>query len=788
MKTLPFTVALAATLVLSACSDTTNVATDDNTNNNTGTSTGNVDANFELRSRLQTFDNSEAFLTALKEALINQNTDYATSVAEIAVDEVAIATDAIDGSDVSAESAPQAGSDSNSSASSTVSEGATADNEVSSTNVQETGVDEQDRVKLNAAGTQLFVLNNDYSYFTSPITQNQTGGATTTDVSTTDSEPVDQDVISSSDVASSSSLVGGQEVTTTLRILSLDSEAPDAMQTAEVDIDLQGRDADGFYLYEADGEAHAIITASGGGYWSYWNSSFAFEGLESVITKVDVSNAADAAVEDTFTLDGQIVSSRRIGDSLFFASRFYPSIPGVQPWEAGTVEWQNAVEAADLSDLLPQYTRDSSEESSDLVNPASCFVAPVADDQLYYSPDIITLGVIDLNTMQLSDSQCFLGATETLYANTESVFLATTKYDYQSGPITTDGQSVDVDIDVFAPDLVWSDPRTTTEIHEFEIQGDQLNYEGSGSVRGHLGWNDLQKPFRMSERDGYLRVATMNDQQGPDHSPILINVLQANGQGSLELVSSLPNDTHPEHIGKPGEQLYASRFLDDRAYLVTFRQTDPLYVVDLADPANPEVTGELEIEGYSDYLHPMGENFLLGIGKDAISAGDGQGDGRGAFVQGIKLSLFDVTDPVEPVEVQSVLVGERGTDSIALSNYRAITIQAATENHPARVSFGINVHGEAFPASSPSSAEAFNYAPWSYTGLHGFDVEVGVNAGITSRGALVVEQADTSGGLFFPFNFADDRSVMVNDAVYYVHGRDVYPAIWDNLAVEPVAR
>ena len=386
---------------------------------------------------------------------------------------------------------------------------------------------------------------------------------------------------------------------------------------------------------------------------------------------------------------------------------------------------------------------------------------------------------MDLDTLEINDSKCYLGASETLYASPEAVFLATTQYDYSVGPVAEDGRVIDVEVGVFPTDIIWFDPRVDTDIHQFDIDGGQLVYAGTGTVKGHLGWNELRKPFRMSEKDGYLRVATFNDRQGMDQSPILVSVLKADGTGNLETISTLPNPSQPAFIGKPGEQLYASRFLGDRAYLVTFRQTDPLYVIDLADPAQPMLAGELQINGYSDYLHPINEDFLLGIGRDA--------DPSTGSVLGIKLSLFDVSNAASPVEVQSVLVGQRGTESRALFDHRAITVQRATEQHPTRVSFGIDVYGQALPSSSATGDDVFQYYNWNYSGLHGFDISTGADAGITSRGALVVESAASNDASYYP-SYADDRSVMVNDSLFYIRGDRVYAAPWDDLANPTPAR
>lgn len=748
MKPQTLVAACVTAVILSACSDSENeqLAGPVNPVDPPGST--------DLDRRLKQFDNSEAFYTALRDALINQGDNQILAVEPIALP---VAAPEAEAPGVATDEATSTTESSADSASGGTNEGG---NEVTSTNVQEEGVDEQDRVKISSDGSRLFVLHSDYNF-----------------------GPVAEPLEPAPDIAiDSTSLPAPDAYESVLRMMGVDAETPDTQSLAEISIDLQGRYADGFYLYENGADTKAIITSTGGGYWSNWAQPAAFAGLYSDISKVDVSDPGTAGVESSFKIDGQIVSSRRIGNQLIFASRYYPAIPGDQPWAQSQDQWENTVNTTDLSTLLPHYTRtDTDGEPVPLFEPAQCFVASSGEDQPYYSPDIITLGSINLDTMQLSSSQCFLGSTETLYASTEAVYLATTQYDYSEGPVTTDGLLVDVDDGPIVVDEPWSDPRVDTDIHQFDIDNGNLIYAGTGTVNGHLGWNPLRKPFRMSEHNGYLRVATMNDQQGPDHSPILLSVLEADGEGNLDLVSQLPNDAKPAHIGKPGEQLYASRFLGDRAYLVTFRQTDPLYVVDLSDPDNPSVLGELEIEGYSDYLHPIDANFMLGVGRDAVAAPDGFGDGRGALVQGIKLSLYDVSNPAAPAEIQSVLVGQRGTQSVALNNHRAIKIQRATDSHPTRVSFGIDVHGEAEPVSSPLPEEAFRYNEWSYTGLHGFDVVIGPGAGIVRRGAMVVETAGTAGNRYGPLS-GDDRSEMVNDSVFYIHGKDVYAAHWDDLS------
>jgi len=117
----------------------------------------------------------------------------------------------------------------------------------------------------------------------------------------------------------------------------------------------------------------------------------------------------------------------------------------------------------------------------------------------------------------------------------------------------------------------------------------------------------------------------------------------------LSTVATIPNDLRPEKIGKPGEDIYGVRFLGDRGYVVTFRQTDPLYVMDLANPADPFIAGELEMPGFSEYLQLLDEDTLLGIGRSEN--------------WDVQVSLFDVSDPANPSLVETSTAGSYSSAS-----------------------------------------------------------------------------------------------------------------------------
>lgn len=554
-------------------------------------------------------------------------------------------------------------------------------------------------------------------------------------------------------------------------MLALNPEAASATFVNELTLSTGNEYADGLYLHTREGADALIVTSTSfGGYWGYWESSYPFMGRTSTIRRIDVTNPASASMNEALTLEGQIISSRRVEDHLYVATRFYPDIPGVEPYLTDEPTARAVIEQAEIMDLLPSVTRASDDSVSALADASDCFVAPANQDG-YRSPDIVTIVAINLVTMDVDGSFCFLGATETLYATPSSIYLATTRY----------STSVfgDTSVSPIGPgdEVPERDPRTSTDIHRFVIDTGNVSYAGSGEVEGHLGWIERQRPFRLSERSGHLSVITHNDDQSGAVSPVLVSVLEADTDGTLARVGRLPNSVRPEPIGKPREQLHATRFVDERAFLVTFLQTDPLYVIDLATPADPRIAGALEIDGYSDYLHPIGEDYLLGIGKGAIPApGGAEGAERGAFAQGVKLTLFDVSNPATPREVQSIEIGRRGTQATALQDHHGITVQSANADRPTRVAFGIDVAD--VPPDVGVEGPATWYG-WSRTGLHAFEIATGVNAGIAAHGDMIVERRSEAQS-WGPLRY-NDRSVIVGDAVYYVHGEHVYAASWNGL-------
>jgi len=193
-----------------------------------------------------------------------------------------------------------------------------------------------------------------------------------------------------------------------------------------------------------------------------------------------------------------------------------------------------------------------------------------------------------------------------------------------------------------------------TKVHRISFSNGEVNYEAFGWVPGHI-LNRLS----MDENDDHFRIATTIGhvwRTGENKAVNNVYVLDE----EMAIVGAI------EGIA-PGERIYSARFMGDRGYLVTFKKVDPFFVIDLADPENPEILGELKIPGYSDYLHPYDENHVIGIGKQTIEAEGG----NFAWYQGVKISLFDVTDVSQPKEKSNYIIGDRGTQSLALHDPHA---------------------------------------------------------------------------------------------------------------------
>src|SRR5215467_1731309 len=312
------------------------------------------------------------------------------------------------------------------------------------------------------------------------------------------------------------------------------------------------------------------------------------------ILLVDLSDGRPQ-LTGTLTVDGTLIDARQVGGEARVVVRSTPRIDAADP---------AAVDSATISDWLPRYRLTSGGRTTS----GSVDCRQVSRPLHYSGLTMLTVYSLDLDARSLS-----IGDPATVVAD--------------GGVVYGTGSSLYI-----AADDRWTATSASTQIYEFDVtRAGRPAFEASGEVPGVL-----LNQYSMSEYDGKLRVVTtavrpVANGQWSVTSESALHVLQHEGD-ALSEIGLL------EGLGK-GERVYSVRFAGPTAYVVTFRQTDPLYVVDISDPSNPAAVGELQLTGYSAYLHPVGDGRLIGVGQEATVRGR---------VLGTQVSLFDVSDASRP--------------------------------------------------------------------------------------------------------------------------------------------
>ncbi|MGY0002384.1 beta-propeller domain-containing protein [Micromonospora sp. I033] len=334
---------------------------------------------------------------------------------------------------------------------------------------------------------------------------------------------------------------------------------------------------------------------------------------------VDLSGAPKIIGE--YRIDGSLVDARQVGTTARVVVRSAPRLTFPYRERASdaqrTAANREIIERATADDWLPRYEVTAGGRASS--GRVGC--ERVNRPATYSGTSLVTVLSFDLGAAMLGtgDPVTVIADGDTVYSTGDRLYVANDQR-WRVLPMLT-ARNV-------APD-----PKDeTTEIYQFDTAGAGTpRYVAAATVPG---W--LINQYAMSEWDGHLRVATTRGRTWGDRpdSTSSVYVLRADGT-TLAQVGKVTG------LGKR-ERIHAVRFVGGTGYIVTFRQTDPLYTVDLRDPTAPTVSGELKINGYSAYLHPVGEGRLLGVGQEASDQGR---------VQGTQLSLFDVADPTEPKRI-----------------------------------------------------------------------------------------------------------------------------------------
>jgi hypothetical protein len=412
---------------------------------------------------------------------------------------------------------------------------------------------------------------------------------------------------------------------------------------------------------------------------------------QQALTKVTVLtiDGGSANVARELYFEGSYLSSRRVGSKVRVvleggahgpALQYSPASPSfgvsangvpmspaqtdqIAAWEQLRSTNESAIAATSYLDWVPTaFTKDANGVEA---KPMACgdFYVPQAGSTEF---GVTQLQAFDLNVpAQAPRAVAIVGAAQTVYGNEHSMVLAGRAYrdpwlmrQSYAGNSLADGTT---------PVSIPVETLNYTHLHLFDVGSQPLqpSYVSSGTVPG-----DVKDQFALDEKNGMVRVTTTEQRSGPPRSDGKGNevshvfVLRSGAEG-LSLLGDAGEIA-------PGEQLYATRYVGDKAYVVTWHVTDPLFVIDLSNPAHPRVLGELKIPGFSEYMHPLDDTHLLTIGRETDDTGHQHTDG--GYWYGLAIQVFDVTDPLNPALAHKyVYDGGDYATSEATQNHKAFT-------------------------------------------------------------------------------------------------------------------
>ncbi len=413
----------------------------------------------------------------------------------------------------------------------------------------------------------------------------------------------------------------------------------------------------------------------------------------------DVSDRENPQLRRELSTNGQYVSSRMIGDYAY-------------------VVVNEPVYERDDEINLPKIGSSGNETE---IPATDIYYSDVADYYYMYTT------IIAINTQndgqEPTSETILLGASSNLYVSADSIYLT---FPVWGG-------------DVIEPwGIRSSDERTS--IHRIRIEGGEMEYVASGEIPGMV-----LNQFSMDEYDGYFRVATTVHGEKALNNVYVLNM-------ALNITGSLTDLA-------PGETIYSARFMGERCYLVTFRNIDPLFVIDLSNPTNPRVLGELKITGYSSYLHPYDETHIIGIGKETVAEREDF-----AWYQGVKISLFDVSDVSNPREISKYEIGDRGTDSPVLWDHKAFLFDKE-RNLLVMPVLEAKVDESLYPGEV--RPDAYGGPVWQ--GAYVFDISIDNGLQLRGRITHVENVTDPEQEYYYYYSpFAVERSLYIDDVLYTI--------------------
>jgi uncharacterized secreted protein with C-terminal beta-propeller domain len=358
-------------------------------------------------------------------------------------------------------------------------------------------------------------------------------------------------------------------------------------------------------------------------------------GQQAVLTMYDISDLSDPQLIAKLTIDGNVLDARLVGTRVRVVTISSPDVNAPAPvyapdggiTEKSKEELRAAVASTHVDDWIPTYAlQDGAGGEVSKGRLVEC--ANLAHPETFSGLDTVAVSAFDMGSaLQSRQTVGLIAGGQQIYATDTSTYVSTTDW-------TRDGSAA------------------KTSLHKFVTASSGAStYQGSGEIPG-----TLLNQYAMSEYDGVLRVAsTVSERRGWTNPRQLtqgvVTTLQEQ-DGALRQLGQVGGLGQQDN-----ESIKAVRFIEDRGYVVTFRSTDPLYVLDLRNAAAPKVVGELKIPGYSGYLHPIGENLLLGVGQSGLDSGIAPSPTTRRSQVGVQFSLFDISDPAAPRRIDTQTYG-----------------------------------------------------------------------------------------------------------------------------------
>jgi hypothetical protein len=505
-----------------------------------------------------------------------------------------------------------------------------------------------------------------------------------------------------------------------------------------------------------------VSSAETGAYCTYgYDCDFTGDGTSTKLALFDISDRTHPTMLREIALSGSLLAARRIGstvhtvvsdgaitiddlqlyvDDLDYCAEVKDPLAAKAKFDAVRAQNEAKIRAADVLGKLPQV-HDTLSGASSLLGSCQGFYATAVQQGAAFT----TLLSVDMSADQPVTTASVVSRPGAIYASADALYMSVRDTSYEDS--------------WYYGDEGGEPTPETSAIHRFRI-GDKPEltaYEASGTVPGHA-----INQFAMDEHEGNLRVATSVGWVPDPNVSSSVTVLGPKGKELVKLgqVSGIA----------PTEDIRSVRFDDDRGFIVTFKKTDPLFVLDLENPAAPRVLSELKIPGFSTYMHLMDEDHLLTIGYDA----DDQGDF--AWFAGILLQIFDVSDPNAPKLAHKQVIGTRGSASEAATNHLAFNYFAKK---------GIL----AFPLHICEGGDGGEFGTdMTFNGLMVYDVSVA--DGFKERGRVAHpgqtgEYDDTACSQWWTAASTDvKRSVIMDDFVYSIANDMVKVQSLDDLGTD----